>query len=86
MKRHKKLTKEERRTDTVPVLKALTSARTKFSVTKEYIYIIHIYIYIFKHISSFGQIAQWLERVHGKHKVVGSNPTRANVLYGIEKP
>ena len=43
MKRHKKLTKEERRIDTVPVLKALTSARTTFSVTKEYIYIIHIY-------------------------------------------
>ena len=35
----------------------------------EYIYI-YIYIYI------FGQVAQWLERVHGKHEVVGSNPTR----------
>ena len=53
MKRHKKLTKEERRTDTVPVLKALTSARARFSVTKEYIYIIHIihiYIYIYIYI------------------------------------
>ena len=30
------------------------------------------------------QIAQWLERVHGKHEVVGSHPTRANFLYGIE--
>ena len=39
-----------------------------------------------KHISSFGHIAQWLERVHGKHEVLGSNPTRANFLYGIEKP
>ena len=36
--------------------------------------------------SSFGQIGQWLERVHVKHEVVGSNPTRANFLYGIEKP
>ena len=34
----------------------------------------------------FGQIAQWLERVHGKHKVVGSNPTWANFLYEIKKP
>ena len=39
-----------------------------------------------KHISSFDQIAQWLERVYGKHDVVGSNPTRANFLHGIEKP
>ena len=31
-------------------------------------------------------IAQWLERVHGKHEVVGSNPTQANFLYGIEEP
>ena len=30
-------------------------------------------------------MAQWLERVHGKHEVVGSNPARANFLYGIEK-
>ena len=45
-----------------------------------------MYIYIYIYISSFGQIAQWLERVHGKHEVVGSNPTRANFLYGIEKP
>ena len=45
-----------------------------------------IYIYIYKRISSFGQIAQWLERVHGKHEVMGSNPIRANFLYGIEKP
>ena len=34
-----------------------------------------------KQISSFGQIAQCLERVHGKHEVVGSNPTRANIIY-----
>ena len=31
-------------------------------------------------------ISQWLERVHGKHEVVGSNPTQANFLYGIEEP
>ena len=31
-------------------------------------------------------ISQWLERVHGKHKVVGLHTTRANLLYGIEKP
>ena len=31
-------------------------------------------------------MAQWLERVHGKHEVVGSNPTRGNFLYEIEKP
>ena len=24
--------------------------------------------------------------MHGKHEVVGSNPTRADFLYGIEKP
>ena len=48
-----------------------------------YIYIYIIYIY---HISSFGQIVQWLQRVHGKHEVVGSNITRANFLYGTEKP
>ena len=46
----------------------------------------HLMLYTIKHIASFGQIAQWLERVHGKHKIVGSNPTRANFLYGIEKP
>ena len=28
---------------------------------------------ILKNISSFGEIAQWLERVHGKHEVMGSN-------------
>ena len=39
-----------------------------------------------KLISSFSQIAQWLEHVHGKHKVVGSNHTQANFLYGINKP
>ena len=38
------------------------------------------------HISSFDQIAQWLERVHIKHELVGSDPTWANFLYGIEKP
>ena len=31
-------------------------------------------------------IAQWLERVYGKHEVVDSNPTWVNFLYGIEKP
>ena len=64
-----------------------------------YIYIyLYIYIYIFifiliyghlilqaiKDISLFGETAQWLERVHGKHEAVGSNPTRDNYLYGIE--
>ena len=28
----------------------------------------------------------WLERVHGKHEVVSSSPTRTDILYGIEKP
>ena len=28
----------------------------------------------------------WLERVHGKHEVVSSNPTQADFLYGIKKP
>ena len=46
----------------------------------------HIYIYTYINIYMFGQIAQWLEQVHGKHEVVGSNPTRANFLYGIKKP
>ena len=40
---------------------------------------------ILKNISSFGEIAQWLERVHGKHEVMGSNSTRANFLYGINE-
>ena len=31
-------------------------------------------------------MAQWLQRVHAMHKVMDSNPSRANVLYGIEKP
>ena len=31
-------------------------------------------------------IAQWLERVYGKREVAVSNPTRANFLYGVEKP
>ena len=35
---------------------------------------------------SFVQIGQWLERAHDSHDIVGSNPTRANFLYGIEKP
>ena len=39
-----------------------------------------------RNISSFGQTAQWLGRVHGKHEVVGLDPIRANFLYGIEKP
>ena len=51
-----------------------------------YIYIYHLILYTMKHISLFGQIAQWLERVQGKPEVVGSNPTRANFLYGIEQP
>ena len=33
--------------------------------------LIYIYTYIY---------------THGKHEVVGSNPNRANFLYGIEKP
>ena len=36
--------------------------------------------------SSFGQIAQRSEIVHRKREVLGSNPTRANSLYEIEKP
>ena len=28
----------------------------------------------------------YINSEHGKHEVVGSNPTRANILYGIEKP
>ena len=47
---------------------------------------IYIYIYIHTHIYIYGQIAQWLEHVQGKHELVGSNPTRASFLYGIEKP
>lgn len=39
-----------------------------------------------KHTSSFRQIAQWLVHVRLKHGVVGSNPTPAYCLYGIEKP
>ena len=38
----------------------------------------NFYIYIYRESVS--------ERVHGKHEVVGSNPIRANFLYGIEKP
>ena len=38
------------------------------------------------HISLFGQIAEWLESVHSKHKVMGLDPTRANFLDGIKKP
>ena len=44
----------------------------------------HLILQTIKHISTFGQIAQWLEPVHGKHEVVGSNPTRANFLYRME--
>ena len=44
-----------------------------------------IYIKTIKHISPFGQIHQWLESVHGKHEVVGSNITWANFVHGIEK-
>ena len=39
-----------------------------------------------KDILSFGQIAQCLERAHGKHEVVGSISTRGNFLHEIEKP
>ena len=31
-----------------------------------------------------GLIAQWLERVNGKHEVEDSNPTWANFLYRIK--
>ena len=37
---------------------------------------IYIYIYIYKR----------LNHVHVKRKIVGSNPTQVNFLYGIEKP
>ena len=58
-------------------------------------YTIHIYIYkwwlgvrghLMKHRSWFEQISQWLERVHDKHEVVGSNLTSVYILYGIENP
>ena len=39
---------------------------------------------IIKHISACGQKGQWLEHVLNKQEVVGSNPTRATFLYGIE--
>ena len=48
-----------------------------------YIYIFDIYIYV--HIV-YIYIYNMLEHVHGKHEVVGSNPTWANFLYEIEKP
>ena len=35
-------------------------------------------------LSTSHRSARWLERVHGKHEVVGLNPTQANFLYGIE--
>ena len=59
---------------------------------------IYMYIYIYIHISCRplstshrlivppdSSVAQWLECVHGKHEVVGSNPTLANFRYRIEK-
>ena len=30
-------------------------------------------------------VCVWLERVHGKHKIVSLNPTRSNFLHEIEK-
>ena len=45
----------------------------------------HLILHTIKHISSFGEIVQWLERVHGKEEVIGSNPTRPNFLNVIEK-
>ena len=33
----------------------------------------NLILWTIRHISSFRQAAQWLERVHGKHDVVGSN-------------
>ena len=40
-----------------------------------------------KHVSSYGQIAQWLEHLHSKREVVGcgTNPTRTNFLNTIAK-
>ena len=49
-----------------------------FSVLKAYIFISH-------RLARYAQFGQ-LDHVHGKHEVVGSNPTRAKFLYGIEKP
>ena len=46
-----------------------------------YIYLIYIYVHIV-----YIYIYNMLEHVHGKHEVVGSNPTWANFLYEIEKP
>ena len=31
-------------------------------------------------------MAQRLQRMQAKYEIVNSNPTRANFLYGIEKP
>ena len=39
-----------------------------------------------KNVSLFGKTAQLVERVHSKHKVMGLNPTPADILYGIRKP
>ena len=49
-----------------------------FSVLKAYISLSHT-------LTRYAQFGQ-LDRVHGKHEVVGSNPTPANFLYGTEKP
>ena len=38
-----------------------------------------------KHIRKFDQIAQWVERVLGKHNIECLNSTPAHFLYGVEK-
>ena len=41
---------------------------------------------IIEHISSYGEVAQWLEPVLGKHEVMGSYSISFIFLYAIEKP
>ena len=43
----------------------------------------HLIVQTIKHISSLGHIAQWLERVLGKHKVVGTIPTHGQPAMNI---
>ena len=43
------------------------------------------YFLVTNHVSQCSQITQWLELVHSNHKVMHTNPTRANFLYGREE-